>query len=128
LALTGLATMGMEVVWIRLFTPYVGPLVYAFATILACYLLATFLGSRIYRALGARQSGIDFLWMSLVPFSLLSLLASDVRLQLGSTARVFLGVGPFSAAIGFLTPMLVDRWSVGSPERAGRAYGVNVFG
>src|SRR5262249_23710017 len=32
---TGLTTMGMEVVWIRLFTPYVGPLVYSFAAILA---------------------------------------------------------------------------------------------
>ena len=49
LFLTGLTTMGMEVIWIRLFTPYVGPVVYAFATILAVYLFATFLGSRIYR-------------------------------------------------------------------------------
>ena len=32
---TGLATMGMEVIWIRLFTPYVGPVVYSFAKILA---------------------------------------------------------------------------------------------
>jgi spermidine synthase len=27
---TGLATMGMELIWIRLFTPYVGPVVYSF--------------------------------------------------------------------------------------------------
>jgi spermidine synthase len=30
--------------------------------------------------------------------------------------------------IGFLTPMLVDRWSGGDPDRAGRAYAVNVAG
>src|SRR5580692_256416 len=41
LFLTGLTTMGMEVIWIRLFTPYVGPVVYAFATILAAHLVAT---------------------------------------------------------------------------------------
>ena len=42
--------------------------------------------------------------------------------------RVFLGVAPFAAVIGFLTPMLVDRWSGGDPDRAGRAYAVNVVG
>jgi spermidine synthase len=43
-------------------------------------------------------------------------------------ARVFLGVMPFAGMIGFLTPMLVDRWSGGDPDRAGRAYAVNVVG
>src|SRR4029077_7085915 len=33
LFLTGLATMGMEVVWIRLFTPSIGPVVYSLALI-----------------------------------------------------------------------------------------------
>ncbi len=32
---TGLISMGMEVVWIRQFTPYLGNVVYAFALILA---------------------------------------------------------------------------------------------
>ena len=49
LFLTGLVTMGDEVVWTRVFTPYLGPLVYSFAAILASYLLATFLGSLLYR-------------------------------------------------------------------------------
>ena len=44
---TGFTSMGMEVVWIRQFTPYLGTMVYAFAAILACYLAATFVGSRI---------------------------------------------------------------------------------
>ena len=42
--------------------------------------------------------------------------------------RVFLGVAPFAGVIGFLTPMLVDRWSAGDPDRAGRAYAMNVLG
>ena len=33
----------------RQFTPYVGTMVYSFAAILGLYLLATFLGSKIYR-------------------------------------------------------------------------------
>jgi len=30
--------------------------------------------------------------------------------------------------VGFLTPMLIDRWSLGNPDRAGTAYAVNVVG
>jgi len=41
---------------------------------------------------------------------------------------VFLGVMPFAGLMGFLTPMLVDRWSGGDPDRAGKAYGINVLG
>jgi spermidine synthase len=129
LFLTGLTTMGMEVIWIRLFTPYVGPVVYAFATILAAYLVATFLGSRIYREWslrGRRES--ELAWVALVPLGMLSLVTSDVRLVLDSSTRVLLGVGPFAGVMGFLTPMLVDRWSAGDPDRAGKAYGINVLG
>src|ERR1700691_3908254 len=47
---TGLTSMGMEVVWVREFTVYIGTVVYAFASILAVYLAGTFAGSRIYRS------------------------------------------------------------------------------
>ena len=46
---TGCTSMGIEVVWIRQFTPFLGTVVYAFAAILSLYLMATFIGSRIYR-------------------------------------------------------------------------------
>jgi predicted membrane-bound spermidine synthase len=126
---TGLATMGMEVIWIRLFTPYVGPVVYALAKILAAYLLATLAGSQVYRFWSRRHSHEDpVLWLSLVLFGLLPLLTSDARLTINVNLRVLLGVAPFAGMIGFLTPMLVDRRSAGDPERAGRAYAVNVIG
>ncbi|RSL17882.1 hypothetical protein EDE15_3431 [Edaphobacter aggregans] len=48
--------------------------------------------------------------------------------QLMGTLRVFLGVAAFYALLGFATPMLVDRWSGGDPDKAGRAYAVNVVG
>src|SRR6516165_2936445 len=77
---TGLTTMGMEVIWIRLFTPYVGPLVYSFAMILATYLLATFFGSQMYRLWSHRNNRENSLmWVSLAFFGLLPLLTSDVR-------------------------------------------------
>jgi spermidine synthase len=126
---TGLATMAMEVIWIRLFTPYVGPLVYAFAEILATYLVATFVGSQVYR-LWSRQHQLEntLAWVSLAFLGVLPLLTADVRLPLRADLRVVLGVAPVAAIIGFLTPMLVDRWSAGDPDLAGRAYAVNVVG
>ena len=134
---TGLASLGMEVVWTRQFTPYVGTFVYAFATILAVYLAATWLGSRTYRwwARVGRDDRGDWAvaWAAAGFLSLLPLAASDPRLPLGSgpaggAMRVALGLVLYCAALGFLTPMLVDRWSGGDPERAGAAYAVNVLG
>lgn len=134
---TGLSSMAMEVIWIRQFTIYLGPVVYTFATILAVYLLATFLGSTAYRA------AVRLLRASPLPPStplavvgllgLLPLWAADERFRLpgtpwGAAARVVIAILPFSAALGALTPMLVDVWSGGDADRAGAAYAVNVLG
>jgi spermidine synthase len=137
LFLTGLATMGMEVIWIRLYTPYLGPVVYAFAAILACYLIATFIGSILYRdASRTRDPDTQLKWVSLSLWGLLPLLATDPRVAhfasehigLGALGLVWIGIFLFALVVGFLTPMLVDRWSAGDPQRAGQAYTVNVLG
>jgi len=129
LFLTGLSTMGMEVIWTRLFTPYAGPFVYSFASILGSYLAATFVGSALYRGL-KRASGQDsrLAWVALAVVGLLPLLTGDPRFQINAFLRAFAGIALFAMLIGFLTPMLVDRWSGGDPDRAGRAYAVNVLG
>jgi predicted membrane-bound spermidine synthase len=126
---TGLITMGMELIWIRLFTPYIGPVVYSFGMILVAYLLATYVGSQIYRR-WSRTHKVEsrLTWVSLALFGVLPLLTADAHIPLHIVARVFLGVMPFAGMTGFLTPMLVDRWSGGDPDRAGRAYAVNVVG
>jgi hypothetical protein len=49
-------------------------------------------------------------------------------LDLGALARLVAGVAPISAATGFLTPRLVDRWARDRPGAAGLAYAVNVAG
>lgn len=131
---TGLVSMGLEVVWTRQFTPYVGTEVYAFAGILAVYLVATFAGSAAYRT-WSRLHALDglslpLLWMLGGALALLALVGSDPRLVPSSWGfmRVLLGVAPFSALLGFLTPLLVDRCAQGDGGRAGVAYAVNVVG
>jgi len=129
LLLTGITSLGIEVIWIRQFTPYVGTVVYAFALILGTYLASTFLGSQLYRLLReknrAQNGGI---WAVLGLTALLSLVTSDPQLHLPTWLRLAAGIAPFSGLLGFLTPMLVDRWSGGNPDRAGTAYAVNVVG
>jgi spermidine synthase len=132
---TGLCSMAMEVVWVRQFTVYLGNVVYAFAAILALYLGATFLGSRWYRRssqAGGAQAGA-WAWILLGVAGLAPLLAADPRYVAlqgfgWGALRAALGVCPFSALVGYLTPMLVDRWSGGDPDRGGKAYAVNVVG
>jgi spermidine synthase len=126
---TGLTSMGMEVVWVRQFTPYVGTVVYAFALILAVYLAATFIGSRIYRRwslLHNQESAV--LWTLLGLFALFPLIAASPKLFSNGVVRLVVGIAPFTGLLGFLTPMLVDRWAEGNPAKAGKAYAVNVLG
>jgi predicted membrane-bound spermidine synthase len=126
---TGLTSMGMEVVWIRQFTPYLGTMVYAFAVILALYLLSTSIGSQVYRQWSRRNTGEpQALWLALGFGAFLSLAAGDPHFRIFIFLRPVIGIVPFSAVLGFITPMLVDRWSQGNPDRAGTAYATNVLG
>lgn len=134
LFMTGLTSMGAEVVWIRLFTPYLGTVVYAFAMILGVYLASTFVGSQIYRywsRSGVKESAV--VWGMLGLATLLPLVVASPQFalpayQLLNLVRLILGIALFSSLLGFVTPMLVDRWSGGDPDHAGRAYAVNVVG
>jgi spermidine synthase len=129
LFLTGLLSLGFEVIWIRQFAPHLGTDVYAFATVLAVYLAATFAGARVYRMWSSRGSGrAVWGWVVAGGAALLPLIAADFRLPIPAMARVVLGIGPFCAAVGYLTPKLVDGWTGGDPARAGLAYAMNVLG
>ena len=140
---TGLCSMAMEVVWVREFTVYLGSMVYAFAAILALYLVANYLGSFAYRSWARSHEGAESrtVWIVMGFAALLPLVAADPRLPipgelnpdfgadfLWGMLRAALGVMPFSALVGCATPMLVDRVSRGNPDAAGRAYAVNVAG
>ena len=136
----GLTSMGAEVVWIRQFTPYLGTMVYAFASILGFYLVATFIGSWFYRRWSGKHNRVvpPAIWALVGISVLLPLITADPGLDLWQATpklryfmgafRVLVAIPPFCALLGFLTPMLVDRWSGGDPERAGSAYAVNVIG
>ncbi len=135
---SGLASLGMEVIWTRQFTPLLGPVVYSFAGMLAVYLAGTAAGSRGYRIWIQNKGGISEVFASGVAAILagacafLPLLVTDPRLlpysYLNRMPLIVVGIAPFCAVAGFMTPMLVDWWSQGDPDRAGKAYAVNAVG
>ncbi len=59
---------------------------------------------------------------------MLPLVAASPTIHLSKLARLILGVAPFTGLLGFITPMLVDRFSRGNPGRAGTAYATNIVG
>jgi spermidine synthase len=139
LLLTGMVSMALEVVWTRQFTPFLGPVVYSFATILVIFLAATFAGSRYYRRMNARIQTLDvtMLLRSLTAVAGLTavfpLLMADYRLPLPEgiffgVMRALAGIAPFGFILGIITPWVVDRLSSGDPRRAGFAYSVNTAG
>ena len=129
LFLSGLTCMAMEVVWVRSYTPYFGTVVYTFATILGVYLVATLIGAVVYRRWSTRSAQENpVVWSALAAFALLPLLATNPELNMGHLLRLVLGIPLFTGLLGFITPMLVDRFSAGDPARAGTAYAVNVTG
>ncbi len=133
LFITGLVSMAMEVVWTRAFTPVLHTTIYSFASLLATYLFATWVGSLIYRRRLAANAPISTIsivaWLSV--FALLPVLVNDPRLSLPGSLRttfVLASIIPFCGTLGFLTPRLIDSYSCGNPRRAGIAYAVNTVG
>ncbi len=129
LFISGLTCMGMEVVWVRRYTPYLGTVVYAFASILAVYLVSTLIGSAIYRRWKSRWiENNSAVWSALAAAALLPLFAATPAIDMDPFLRVVVGIAPFTGLIGFITPMLVDHFSQGDSTKAGTAYAINIVG
>lgn len=138
LFLTGMSSMGMEVSWTRMYTPLIGTFVYSFAVILSTYLIFTGIGSAVYRR-RIRDAGFARPWScwpwiciaSMLPALTASAgdgMSGSVEMSVSGIVRILLGLGPFCALLGFLTPAFLDEESGGCPGKAGSAYGLNLLG
>ena len=126
---TGFCALGLEVMWTRAFTPVMGTQVYSFALLLFVYLLATWVGSWLYRLhLGRGRTVANDRLIGLLALAVfLPIVLNDPRLNSGQGV-VLMSVFPFSALLGYLTPKLIDLYSRGLPGSAGRSYAINVLG
>jgi spermidine synthase len=138
LFLTGFCSMAMEIVWVRAFTPTLSTTIYAFAFILSLYLLATWIGSYQYRKhiVNNKVRSLESLLALCILASILPLVITDPRLGLMlpqkgfwiSVVGITVGIVYFCLLLGYLTPLLIDRYSAGSPSKAGTCYSVNILG
>lgn len=126
---TGFASMAMEVVWTRAFAVVLRTQVYSFALLLFTYLLATWVGSWMYRRHLARDKEWTSgqLIMALGLTCMLPVILNDPQLGL-RVVGALLSIFPFCVFLGYLTPKLIDEYSEGNPGRAGSAYGMNILG
>ncbi|WP_431284859.1 hypothetical protein ACQW02_08620 [Humitalea sp. 24SJ18S-53] len=126
---TGFTSLALEVVWTRAFTFVLHTTIYAFAMILATYLLATWLGSLAYRMLhgSPREPSNAGLMQALGIAVLIPVVLNDPALQ-ANTAIVLASILPVCFILGYLTPRLVDEYAQGNPDLAGRCYGLNILG
>ncbi|MDA8252031.1 MAG: hypothetical protein M0Z28_23100 [Rhodospirillales bacterium] len=126
---TGFCSLAMEVVWTRGFTIILKTTIYAFAAILATYLVATAVGSALYRR--HLRTGVvaadPWLLLAAAVTACLPPLLDDPRLQ-GNALGVLLSIAPFCAVLGYLTPKLLDDYAAGDPARLGRGYALNILG
>ena len=130
---TGLASLAMEVIWTRAFVPVLGNEVYAFAALLVIYLVATWVGSWRYRRDLARGTlpSVGLLLAVVAAASMLPIVLNDPRFIDSRRMVSIIALGsifPLCAALGYLTPRLIDDISRGNPRVAGRAYAFNVLG
>jgi spermidine synthase len=143
LFMTGFTSLALEVVWTRAFTPVMGTQVYAFALLLFVYLLATWVGSLLYRRQWHRTAlSRDGLLALSAVFVFLPVVVNDPRLYSASFRNIdprisplnihvlpaLVSIFPFCAVLGYLTPQLIDESSGGIPRSAGRAYASNILG
>ncbi len=128
LFLTGFICLAMEVIWTRDFTFVLKTQVYSFASLLFTYLLSTFLGSFIYRMTKAVHTlEPSHLLIFTFCFSLFPLVIDDPQIH-HTVFGVLASIVPFCLVLGYLSPLLVDRFSGGNTRQAARFYAVNLLG
>ena len=126
---TGFSCLGLEICWARDFTFDLETTIYAFALILTTYLLATMLGTCIYRrySVAGKASHLGTRLALLFPAALMPVIVSDPRLKATGLGDL-LSIVPFSMLLGAATPALIDRYAKDDPVRAGSLYAINIAG
>ncbi len=132
LFVTGFCSMAMEVGWVRSYSPVLEHAVYAFAFLLAAYLVGHALGATAHAVTAARGASParEILLGAMLVAAGLPVLFADWEWMPFEVKHLVIGasIAAFAATLGWLTPMLVDDVSRGRPRQAGIAYAVNIAG
>lgn len=128
-ALSGLVAIAYEILWTRILTPTVGTFIYAFALILATYLIGIALGSLIYSKVKSlfklpstlfclSELGIGF-------FALSSVYLTSNQITLGRELIVLAVILPTTISMGIAYPAIVALLE--KDHQPGRAVSFSYF-
>jgi|SRR3990167_5643275 len=128
--LSGLVAIAYEVLWTRILTPTVGTFVYAFAVILALYLLGIALGSLVYEKLTniIRTKSLFFAicQFAIGFFALASVYLTSNQVSLPRNLLIPLVILPATIFMGLTFPAIVSLMDKRS--HSGKIVGLAYFG
>ncbi len=129
LFINGFASMAFEVIWTRMFTVIISTEVYSFAFLLFIYLLATWVGVVVYRRhlLSGKLYSVQKVLGFLIGSIIFMVIVNDVRIGF-NLETLIIGIFPFCAILGYLTPMIIDTLAKGTPHKIGSYYALNTIG
>jgi spermidine synthase len=125
--LTGFAALGSEVVWIRSFAQTLSTTVYAFAAVLAVYLVSNFAGTWYY----LKQRELEkarWLPKLLLLMPAMTLLPAIFTSQALINPASVISIAAICFIFGYLTPYLIDKACANDPAKTARLYSFNFLG
>lgn len=127
--LSGLVAIAYEVIWTRILTPTVGTFIYAFAIILALYLLGLALGSLFYPHFSRFTLNKDLIFavcqLGIGFFALGSVYLTSNLVSLSGKLMVLLVILPATIFMGLAFPAAVA--AIGQDKYSGQIVGLTYF-
>lgn len=126
--MSGLIAIAYEVLWSRIFTPTIGTLIYAFATVLAIYILGIGIGSLIYqkfaKIISAKNLAFAFCEAG-IGFTAIASVILTHKFVIDNGFRIAAIVLPATILMGLTFPVVVALLSEG--KHTGKIVGVSYF-
>lgn len=126
--LSGLISIAYEVLWSRIFTPTIGTLIYAFATVLAIYILGIGIGSLIYQRFAKLIKGKNLAFAvceaGIGIFAIASVILTH-KFVIDNSFRIAAIVLPATILMGLTFPAVVALLS--DEKHTGKIVGASYF-
>lgn len=127
-AASGLAAIAYEVLWTRVLTPTIGTFIYAFAQVLAIYLVGIGLGSLLYKyfikIVKSKTLAFAICEIGIGVFALASVILTH-KVVIDTPFRIAAVILPATIFMGLTFPVVVSL--VGDEKTRGKAVGISYF-
>lgn len=128
-SISGLISIAYEILWTRILTPTLGTFVYAFASVLALYLVGIALGSFMYpyftKLIRSKVVAFSICELGIGTFAVLSVLFTHYFV-VSNIFRVAAFVLPATIFMGLTFPVVISL--IDPKKTAGRIVGLSYFG